>query len=207
MNWIDKYNKTHNNEYFPYSILSGYIVIWRPNHRLSNTNGYVYVHRLEAEKLLGRELNESEVVHHKDENKLNNDLDNLMVFATTSDHTAFHNGCNIYCLNNIWYAEKLNRYNICPICNKNIKYYNSNMCINCSLFFRKEKSKCPTKEILMRLINCYSMLYIAKLYNVSDKTVVKWCKLYNLPYYKKDIEYFRNSNNIEAVIKPIEFNY
>lgn len=38
------------------------------------------------ESALGRYLTESEVVHHKDGNKLNNQPSNLEVFSKNSDH-------------------------------------------------------------------------------------------------------------------------
>ena len=217
LEWINEYNKTHNDEYLPYTILGKYFAIWNPGHRLANNNGYVYIHRLEAEKLLGRPLKKEECVHHKDENKLNNSLDNLMIFATIGDHTAFHNGCNVYCKNGIWYAESKPQYNLCPICNINYKYNRSKMCSSCAAKIRqqnltsnnmiqyKRNSRKPSKEILERLINYYPMTYIGKLYGVSDKAVVKWCKSYNLPYYRNDIKSFRNNNNIPIPITPIYF--
>jgi hypothetical protein len=50
-------------------------------------------HRQVAAKKLGRELLPTEVVHHKDENKLNNDPDNLEVCSSQSEHISkFHGG-------------------------------------------------------------------------------------------------------------------
>jgi endogenous inhibitor of DNA gyrase (YacG/DUF329 family) len=46
-------------------------------------------HRLIAEKAIGRELHCGEVVHHIDENKLNNESSNLLV-CTISYHTFLH---------------------------------------------------------------------------------------------------------------------
>ena len=50
-----------------------------------------------AEKILGRTLKPTEVVHHIDENPLNNDYSNLVIMYR-SDHTALHwrmkNACN-----------------------------------------------------------------------------------------------------------------
>ena len=60
-------------------------------------NGYlrfrdsdIPVHRWVAENKLGRPLRPGEVVHHKDRDKLNNDPDNLWVFASQEEHDMAH---------------------------------------------------------------------------------------------------------------------
>ena len=52
--------------------------------------GSVHEHRIVAEKKIGRKLKRREVVHHKDEDKTNNEPSNLLVFKTQSDHARFH---------------------------------------------------------------------------------------------------------------------
>lgn len=47
-------------------------------------------HRLVMEQILGRPLLPTEVVHHKDGDKLNNAPENLEVLGTQSDHAALH---------------------------------------------------------------------------------------------------------------------
>lgn len=47
-------------------------------------------HRVVAEKMLGRPLKKGEVVHHKDENKHNNDPSNLIVFENQAEHARHH---------------------------------------------------------------------------------------------------------------------
>jgi len=49
----------------------------------------VRLHRYIMEEFLGRKLSSNEVVHHKDGNKLNNDIDNLEVL-TRSEHLKKH---------------------------------------------------------------------------------------------------------------------
>ena len=51
------------------------------------------VHVVEIEKLIGRRLFSNEVVHHKDENKLNNNIENLQLM-TRSDHAKHHGDIN-----------------------------------------------------------------------------------------------------------------
>lgn len=69
---------------------NGYIMIKSLEHPYKNKRGYVYAHRLKKEKEIGRNLFPSEVVHHRDGNKLNNNIDNLEIFKTTNEHTRFH---------------------------------------------------------------------------------------------------------------------
>lgn len=68
----------------------GYKVIYKPDHPFSRSNGYVYEHVLVAEEKLGRSLRRGEVVHHIDENKLNNNPDNLMIFSSHAEHSQYH---------------------------------------------------------------------------------------------------------------------
>lgn len=46
----------------------------------------------------------------------------------------------------------------------------------------------PTKEELLGMIKTMSMLAIGRKYGVSDHSVRKWCKDYNLPFKKDDIK-------------------
>ena len=58
---------------------------------LINYNGeYILEHRLIMQFYLGRELKPEEKVHHIDFNKLNNDINNLVLFPTTKSHSKFH---------------------------------------------------------------------------------------------------------------------
>ena len=68
----------------------GYIEIKSPNHPFRNKQGYVPKHRLIAEKTLGRYLTKGEIIHHIDENPLNNKLKNLYLFAKRWQHAVYH---------------------------------------------------------------------------------------------------------------------
>ena len=52
---------------------------------------------------------------------------------------------------------------------------------------KNRKIKRPNKEILKKEIRTEPFTYLAKKYGVSDKAIVKWCKQYELPFRKKDI--------------------
>lgn len=59
---------------------NGYVLIKVGfNHHLADVRGYAYEHRLVAEKILGRRLQEADVIHHKDGNKTNNSPGNLEI--------------------------------------------------------------------------------------------------------------------------------
>lgn len=68
----------------------GYTRTYNPEHPRSDSNGYVFEHIVVAEGVLGRSLNELEVVHHINGNKRDNRPENLMVFPTTGDHIKHH---------------------------------------------------------------------------------------------------------------------
>jgi hypothetical protein len=71
-----------------------------PRCSLHNSNGYLhaslpggreeFVHRLVAEVMLGRRLRRGEIVHHRDENKRNNQPGNLEVLPSHSVHAREH---------------------------------------------------------------------------------------------------------------------
>lgn len=69
---------------------NGYIFRRVPNHPHANYHGYVQEHRLVVEEHLGRYLLPSEVVHHKDGNHANNNIENLEVFSSTESISVQH---------------------------------------------------------------------------------------------------------------------
>lgn len=78
----------------------GYVLIYLPEHKRANCNGYVFEHIIKMEEHLGRELKfvsklnkDNEVVHHIDFNKKNNNIENLMLL-TRGEHTSLHNRIN-----------------------------------------------------------------------------------------------------------------
>lgn len=53
-------------------------------------SGYVLEHILVMEKYLGRMLTKDEVVHHKNENRKDNRIENLQLM-TRAEHVSYHN--------------------------------------------------------------------------------------------------------------------
>lgn len=70
-------------------IKDGYILVKVVGHPHSE-GGYVFQHRLEVEKKIKRYLNQEEKIHHIDENRQNNNIDNLMLFKNQKEHQSFH---------------------------------------------------------------------------------------------------------------------
>lgn len=87
-----------------------------PNHPRATKNGYVLHHRVVMENFLQRILNSDEVVHHKDDNKKNNRIENLEVM-TLKEHTRMHGLQR----GRMWCELK------CP---------------NCGIYFIRAKNKC-----------------------------------------------------------------
>ena len=67
----------------------GYKILYKPSHPNSDSYGYVLEHRYVMSEHLGRPLTKEEVVHHKDENKTNNSIENLQLMSH-SEHTRLH---------------------------------------------------------------------------------------------------------------------
>jgi hypothetical protein len=68
----------------------GYIMILNTKHPFSNKDGYIFEHRIVMEKKIGRYLKPKEVVHHINHKRTDNRPANLMLFASSGEHTKFH---------------------------------------------------------------------------------------------------------------------
>jgi len=63
----------------------GYVMV------LDSKKKYVPEHRLVVEKYIKRRLSSKEVVHHINEIKTDNRIENLMIFSNPNAHQQFHN--------------------------------------------------------------------------------------------------------------------
>lgn len=82
---------------------------------------------------------------------------------------------------NIEYKLYKKKESICPCGNK--KWRTSIVCRKCndkSGIHRKRKVEWPTKEQLHWLIWNFSMVKIAKMYGIRDKSIKKWCYQYKI---------------------------
>lgn len=69
---------------------NGYYALFIPEHPCAFGRGYVYEHRFLMEQMLNRNLSKTEIVHHKDGNKLNNELSNLELLPSIAYHKLKH---------------------------------------------------------------------------------------------------------------------
>ena len=160
-------------------------------HPRANKDGSVYKHVLVAEEKIGRYLFPEEVVHHIDENKLNNTSDNIMVFATKADHTSFHQS-NIKLEellqneNGAYYVPIDKRRGFCKKCKAKIDNH-AIYCKPCWDLIQQTVQR-PTRDALKDKIRHTSFIEIGKEYDVSDNAIRKWCKMYQLPFRSSDIK-------------------
>ena len=71
---------------------SGYKMIRTPDHPFAESKGYVREHRLVVEKFLGRYLDDGECIHHCDEVKSNNSIENLELMLIVGHVKLHHTG-------------------------------------------------------------------------------------------------------------------
>lgn len=147
-----------------------------PNHPRCDNDGYVYEHIVVAERKLGRMLKSGEVVHHVDGNKKNNNPDNLMVFASDSDHIKYHHGGTAVKDNDVYKCLSKDRRKSCTICgslflpDKKTSMYCSHECANIA----SRKVERPSFEQLIADVKELSYVKVGQKYGVSDNTIRKW---------------------------------
>lgn len=151
--------------------------------------GLDYIYRIIAGEKLNRTLKRSEVVHHLDLDSENNDPSNLIVFHSQSEHRRFHAyNCNknhLKQLDDGSYVTEFYEY-ICEYCHKT--FYSAEKrksdhiyCSQeCAKNNRTTNSLIPSKEELEKLVWSSPSSIVAKKFNVSDKSIEKWCKKYGL---------------------------
>lgn len=84
-----KGQKPHNYK-GRYKTTEGYIDVHVPEHPFARSRGYVMEHRLVMEQRLGRYLTPKEHVHHINEIRDDNRIENLVFCASNSEHRKLH---------------------------------------------------------------------------------------------------------------------
>lgn len=189
-----------SEKYLLYNDLVYRIIKFVDNHtgylfvKLSNDEGRknLYIHRLVYRTFVGVIPNGMQI-NHINHNKYDNRIENLEVLTASENQEKavlfYGNKLLPRCKQ---CGAKIRRAVVSDYCKKcqpkgdfNIKNKISNR--------QKVKVK-PSKEILSNLIQNHSFVEIGKIYGVSDNAVRKWCKTYELPFRKADIERHYNTN-------------
>jgi len=123
-----KTRKLNNSFRNMFITTQGYVSLYKPNHESSQKTGYIFEHRYIIDKILNRRLNSKEQIHHKDLNKRNNDINNLVLFENSACHNKFH----FYI-----YQYVLERFGI-DIINDYIKWFKNKFKNNKNMFYFKE---------------------------------------------------------------------
>ena len=76
--------------------------------------------------------------------------------------------------------------NHCQDCGKSISY-GAQRCVSCAKKLERKVDR-PSKEELFNMITTMSFLEIGRKYGVTDNTIRKWCKGYDLPSTKRDLK-------------------
>lgn len=170
-------------------MLNGYRVIYEPKHPSSmkseNWNGWIYEHIFLAEKMMKRKLLDNEVVHHLDGQRDNNDITNLLVLYRCQ-HTKLHEWLKNGAFNGKPLNEngvktgksKSNRY--CKTCDIQISKTHKKYCSDKCQKIDYRKVERPSKEDLKTLLESNSFLALGRKYGVSDNSVRRWARQYDL---------------------------
>lgn len=130
--------KTHGWKGGRYTSKEGYVKVAKPGHpRASKCGSYVPEHVLIVEAAIGRFLKDEEEVHHKDEDKANNVLENLQLCYSRFHHKMEHRWLDARkaCGNENWrkcmYCKQWGPENEVVACRPNRKRFASGHHIKC----------------------------------------------------------------------------
>lgn len=86
----------------------------------------------------------------------------------------------------------------CSVCGKEI-VTNSKYCIDCGHKSERKVTNRPTSSELINLLKEYNgnFVQVSRLFNVTDNTIRKWCKGYDIPHHSIDYKIKPNKNKQE----------
>ena len=161
--------------------------------RLPDINGKhtLYIHRLVYRTFVDVIPSNMEI-NHIDHNKSNNSISNLELVSHSENVEK----------SILYYGNKLRPR--CKCCGKKLECTTKSIyCSKCSKKlgrrqkrFNQRKFIHPTKDELWKLIKSMPMTSIGKIYGVTDNSIRKLAKSYDLPFRKRDIERQKENENL-----------
>ena len=84
--------------------------------------------------------------------------------------------------------KQIKKLFFCQNCGVELKTYNASLCINCFREKQKKVKERPSAGELTQILyeNNGNFSLVGKMFNVSDNTIRKWCKNYNIPSHSSD---------------------
>lgn len=143
-------------------------------HPMADSRGRILEHRYVMSQHLGRDILSTEIVHHKDENKKNNDLSNLELL-TYAEHAKLHHRTG-----RTWFTL------VCVCCGMEFKrekkgiHKNTRYCSrSCSVKSQDKTTISEDKISKIRELRLMILSYakIALIINVDRNTVGKYVRL------------------------------
>lgn len=74
----------------------------------------------------------------------------------------------------------------CKDCGIEISKSSKGQCLSCNSISQRKVKNRPSKEKLIKELKETSFAQVGRNYGVSDNTIRKWCKGYNISHYSKD---------------------
>lgn len=68
----------------------GYVYLYKPEHPSATKDGHIKEHRFVMEQYIGRYLTDIEIVHHINEIKTDNRIENLILCKDRAEHNSYH---------------------------------------------------------------------------------------------------------------------
>ena len=90
--------------------------------------------------------------------------------------------------------ERQKTLRLCSKCDKEISKNKTGLCINCYNQQQIEDSNRPNKLTLAKEIVENGFEAVGRHYGVSGNAIKKWCKAYEIPHLKKELENWYNQN-------------